>query len=113
MSGLGRCAIALAAAACVITSAPPVGLAQTEPSIVPQVQLPTPLESSPTQVPPERRAVGQRIRPEFEEPGILYGGFLFKPAIDLGERFDTNIFGSRSGASSDFITSIIPEFHAA
>ena len=61
----------------------------------------------------EQLSVGDRLLPEYNAPGIRYGDIIYKPVIDFGESFDSNIFGSHDLVRSDFYTWLRPEFHAA
>jgi len=57
---------------------------------------------------PEQISVGSRVPPDSEAKGIGLGGFVLRPSLELGEAFDSNIYGSHSGAKSDFVTSLAP-----
>jgi hypothetical protein len=86
--------------------------AQTTPNLgIPLISIPVTMGGFQTAIPLERQAAGERLRPEFEEPGLRLGSFIVKPAADLSERYDSNIFGTNSNARSDFITALDPELH--
>jgi hypothetical protein len=53
---------------------------------------------------PELQPVGTRSNPEYDPQPILYRSFDITPSIEVGERFDSNIFGSSVHPLPDFIT---------
>jgi len=58
-------------------------------------------------VAPEFISVGQRPHPEYDSPGLHLGGFIANPSLDIGEEFNSNIYGLPI-VKSDFITQITP-----
>jgi hypothetical protein len=56
---------------------------------------------------PEFVSVGQRAHPEYDSPGLHLGGFIANPSLDIGEEFNSNIYGLPV-VKSDFITQISP-----
>jgi hypothetical protein len=46
--------------------------------------------------------------PLHEAPGIHVGGFMVFPELEIGERYDDNIFATKNGRESDFYTVISP-----
>lgn len=62
-------------------------------------------------------SVYDRSRPDYSAPGARAGSFLFNPTISTSVKYDSNIFGSRAGATAqipgeidDFIFQIKPGF---
>src|SRR5262245_9455769 len=47
-------------------------------------------------------------QPLREPRGLHAGGFLVFPRLEIGERYDDNIFATKNGRESDFITLISP-----
>lgn len=60
---------------------------------------------------PEFVSVGQRPHPEYDLPGLHMGGFIANPSLDIGEEFNSNIYGLPV-VRSDFITQINPAVDA-
>jgi len=58
-------------------------------------------------VAPEFVSVGQRAQPEYDSPGLHLGDFIANPSLDIGEEFNSNIYGLPV-VKSDFITQISP-----
>ncbi len=58
-------------------------------------------------VPPEFVPVDQRPHPEYDSPGLHYGGFILDPSLDVSEEFNSNIYGLPI-VRSDFITTLTP-----
>ena len=58
-------------------------------------------------VPPEFIPVDQRSHPEYDSPGLHYGGFILNPSLDVTEEFNSNIYGLPI-VRSDFITTMTP-----
>jgi hypothetical protein len=59
------------------------------------------------------RAAGLEFDKTAEEPlrkapGIHVGGFMVFPELEIGERYDDNIFATKNGRESDFYTVISP-----
>ncbi|HEX5210696.1 MAG TPA: outer membrane beta-barrel protein [Pseudolabrys sp.] len=71
-----------------------------------QVLEPTPLPNlsdpdRPPKVAPEDVPVAQRVRPEYQAPGIRSGAWLFSPTLTAGTFYDSNVFSSESNRQSD------------
>jgi hypothetical protein len=58
-------------------------------------------------VPPEFIPVDQRPQPEYDSPGLHYGGFILNPSLDITEEYNSNIYGLPI-VRSDFITTMTP-----
>jgi hypothetical protein len=54
------------------------------------------------------QSVTDRRRPELDPLGVNLGGFFLYPRIELDETFNDNIFATKNGKQSDFITVISP-----
>lgn len=61
-------------------------------------------------------AVFDRARPDYDAPGIRTGSFLFKPSIEAGGKFDSNIYAQDKNSpavaelTDDFIAIVKPSF---
>lgn len=54
--------------------------------------------------------VGIRNLPEEYVPkGIMYKGFLLKPELSIQNQYNTNIYGDKNGAESDYVVNIKPQ----
>lgn len=62
---------------------------------------------------PEKMTVGQRPHPEYDPTTIRLGSFDIISSIDLGERFDSNIYGSSVEPLSDFIAFARPTINVS
>jgi hypothetical protein len=58
-------------------------------------------------VAPEFISVDQRPQPEYDSPGLHYGGFILNPSLDVSEEYNSNIYGLPI-VRSDFITTLTP-----
>jgi hypothetical protein len=63
-------------------------------------------------VPPEFIPVDQRPHPEYDSPGLHYGGFILNPSLDISEEYNSNIYGLPI-VRSDFITTMTPALDVA
>ncbi|HWK44782.1 MAG TPA: outer membrane beta-barrel protein [Stellaceae bacterium] len=73
-----------------------------------QSAAPIPVENLSAPGAEDRLSVSQRPRPDYDELGARVGGFIIKPAMDLSEMLDTNIFATKAPQQSDFVTDIMP-----
>lgn len=77
--------------------------APTMPQVQPQT-IPVPAE------PPRGTTVLTRPRPEIDAQGMRLGSFFVFPRLELDETYNDNIFATPSQKSSDFITTVAPNF---
>jgi len=56
---------------------------------------------------PEFVPIDQRPHPEYDSPGLHYGGFILNPSLDVSEEYNSNIYGLPI-VRSDFITTLTP-----
>ncbi len=57
--------------------------------------------------------VASRARPDFDQPGVRLGSFLLHPKWDQGLGYDSNVFGSSSGALGSWIVGTHPSLLVA
>jgi hypothetical protein len=96
----GRCAALAALVALSYTAGPALAQNVAAPAPVPDLTQPTPA--------PETLSVSQRPHPELDPLGLRVGSFLVSPSLEIGEMYDSNIYGRRIDAVSDWITQIQP-----
>jgi hypothetical protein len=100
-----------------VALAPGMGFAQvfTEPLVpVPAVPL-APAAPVGPMAPTEQflsrgLSVADRPRPEVDPLGIRFGSFFFFPRAEVDEAYNDNIFATRTGKDSAFITTLAPSF---
>ena len=54
--------------------------------------------------------VTTRYRPEFSASGVRFGDFYWFPIAELDESYNSNIFATTTAPSSDWITTLAPNF---
>ena len=94
---------------------PTAALAQAQgqaESFLPQPSVPVaPNVPATTGAPLERGlSVADRARPELDPLGLRFDGFFFFPRLEVDELYNDNIFATRTGKTSDFITLLSPSF---
>lgn len=51
----------------------------------------------------------ERVPEDYQAPGVRLGVFDLKPQGTVQETYNTNIFGTQSGAKGDWITTVLPQ----
>lgn len=59
---------------------------------------------------PRGLSVADRPRPEVDPLGVRFGDFFFFPRAEIDEAYNDNIFATRTGKTSAFITTLAPSF---
>ncbi len=63
----------------------------------------------PVEIQTERQSVLQHARPDYDALGLRAGSFLILPSADVVESWDSNIYATPTGDTSDRITTIAPQ----
>jgi hypothetical protein len=88
---------------------PAVSAAQFDPFMPVPIPPVGPAQPAPETLAPQRgQTVTDRPRPLFDPLGVRIEEFFLYPRLELDESFNDNIFATRSGTQSDFITSLKP-----
>src|SRR5262249_31348041 len=88
---------------------PAIAAAQFDPFLPVPIPPVGPAQPAPQTIAPQRgQAVTDRPRPEFDALGVRITEFFFYPRLELDESYNDNIFATRSGTTSDFITDLKP-----
>lgn len=57
-----------------------------------------------------RKDDSERMHNAYDPKGIELGSFLLLPKVELDSAYNSNVFAQNSGAKSDFLTTLRPEF---
>jgi hypothetical protein len=88
---------------------PAVSAAQFDPFMPIPIPPVGPAQPAPETLAPQRgQTVTDRPRPLFDPLGVRIEELFLYPRLELDESFNDNIFATRSGTKSDFITSLKP-----
>lgn len=88
---------------------PAVAAAQFDPFMPVPIPPVGPAQPAPQTIAPQRgQTVTDRPRPLFDPLGVRLEEFFLYPRLELDESYNDNIFATRSGTKSDFITDLKP-----